>query len=120
MTNGSSSPHENGDSTKHPSSTRQKSSQNDDSSRSPHSDNGSTRSTPSQKVRFLLLDRNESSIDLFHHFREVKKVDQLQLQIRRITNPIRGVVVVFVIRPNYLVRLLTFLHLHSLILYFSF
>ena len=55
MTNGSSSPHENGDSNKLTSGSRQKSSQNDDSSRSPHSDNGSARSTPSQKVRIPIF-----------------------------------------------------------------
>ena len=51
MTNGSRSPHENGNSSKLSSALRHKQSNNDDSSRSPHSDNGSTRSTPSQKVR---------------------------------------------------------------------
>jgi len=50
LTNGSRSPHENGDSSKLNSASRRKQSHNDDSSRSPHSDNGSTRSTPSQKV----------------------------------------------------------------------
>ena len=50
MTNGSRSPHENGNSSKLSSALRHKQSNNDDSSRSPHSDNGSTRSTPSQKV----------------------------------------------------------------------
>ncbi|CAF1622157.1 unnamed protein product [Adineta ricciae] len=49
MTNGSRSPHENGNSSKLSSALRHKQSNNDDSSRSPHSDNGSTRSTPSQK-----------------------------------------------------------------------
>ncbi|CAF0872856.1 unnamed protein product [Adineta steineri] len=49
LTNGSRSPHENGDSSKLNSAIRNKSSHNDDNSRSPHSDNGSTRSTPSQK-----------------------------------------------------------------------
>jgi groucho len=49
LTNGSRSPHENGDSSKLNSASRRKQSHNDDSSRSPHSDNGSTRSTPSQK-----------------------------------------------------------------------
>ena len=48
--NGSRSPHENGDSSKLNSAARHKQLHNDDSSRSPHSDNGSARSTPSQKV----------------------------------------------------------------------
>ena len=49
--NGSRSPNENGDISKLNSTSRQKQqSHNDDSSHSPHSDNGSTRSTPSQKV----------------------------------------------------------------------
>ncbi|CAF0983393.1 unnamed protein product [Adineta steineri] len=47
--NGSRSPHENGDSSKLTSASRHKHSHNDDSSRSPNSDNGSARSTPSQK-----------------------------------------------------------------------
>ncbi|CAF1165967.1 unnamed protein product [Rotaria sp. Silwood1] len=50
LTNGSRSPHENGDSsTKINSTIRNKSSHHDDNSRSPHSDNGSARSTPSLK-----------------------------------------------------------------------
>ncbi|CAM4746089.1 unnamed protein product [Rotaria magnacalcarata] len=51
LTNGSRSPHENGDTSSKVNSAiiRQKSSHHDDSSRSPHSDNGSARSTPSQK-----------------------------------------------------------------------
>jgi hypothetical protein len=51
--NGSRSPHENGDSSKLNSASRHKQSHNDDSSRSPHSDNGSARSTPSQKVYLI-------------------------------------------------------------------
>ncbi|CAF2016310.1 unnamed protein product [Rotaria magnacalcarata] len=47
--NGSRSPLENGDASKLNLASRHKHSHNDDSSRSPHSDNGSSRSTPSQK-----------------------------------------------------------------------
>ena len=42
MMNGSRSPHENGDASKLNLATRHKQSHNDDSSRSPHSDNGSS------------------------------------------------------------------------------
>ena len=48
--NGSRSPHENGDSSKGHLSSRHKGSHHDDNSRSPPSDTGSARSTPSQKV----------------------------------------------------------------------
>ena len=53
--NGSRSPHENGDSGRLHSNLRHKQSHHDDNSRSPPSENGSARSTPSQKVRRLLL-----------------------------------------------------------------
>jgi len=76
LTNGSRSPHENGDGSKQSSSSRHKQSHQEDNSRSPHSDNGSTRSTPSQKVN-----RNDKqikvSIDFVRSFvrcRVVKKV----------------------------------------------
>ncbi|CAF0904271.1 unnamed protein product [Rotaria sordida] len=49
LMNGSRSPLENGETSKLNSTSRHKQSHNDDSSRSPHSDNGSSRSTPSQK-----------------------------------------------------------------------